>query len=66
MRTFLVLCLHLMVSIAKLVGRGGTKGLLGEMLLLKHQLLVLNRARRKAPNLKTGDRILMGFWSLFM
>ena len=66
MRTFLVLCLHLMVSVAKLVGPGGTRGLLAETLLLKHQLLVINRARRKAPNLKTGDRILMGIGSLFM
>jgi putative transposase len=63
MRTFLVLCLHLMVSVAKLIGPGGRKGLLAEMLLLKHQLLVTHRARRKAPNLKTGDRISMGFWS---
>lgn len=66
MRTFLVLCLHLTVSVAKLVGPGGTRGLLAETLLLKHQLLVINRARRKAPNLRTGDRILMGIWSLFM
>ena len=48
MRTFLVLCLHLMVSVAQLVGPGGTRGLLAETLLLKHQLLVINRARRKA------------------
>ena len=34
MRTFLVLCLHLTVSVAKLVGPGGTGGLLAETLLL--------------------------------
>ena len=61
-----MLCLHLMVSVSKLIGPGGTKGPLAEMLLLNHQLLVTNRARRKAPNLKSGDRILMGFWSLFI
>jgi len=47
MRTFLVLCLHLTVSVAKLVGPGGTRGLLAETLLLKHPLLVIDRARRK-------------------
>ena len=61
-----MLCVHLMVSVAKLLGPGGTKGLLAETLLLKHQLLVLNRVRRRAPNLTSGDRIFMGFWSLFM
>lgn len=66
MRTCLALCLHLVVSLAKLLGPGGTRGLLAESLLLKHQLLVINRARRKAPNLTSAERILMGIWSLFM
>ena len=61
-----MLCAHLMVSVAKLLGPGGTKGLLAETLLLKHQLLVLNRVHRKAPNLTSGDRIFMGLWSPFM
>src|SRR4051812_19175015 len=32
----------------------------GESLLLKHQLLILNRSRRRAPKLRALDRILLG------
>jgi transposase InsO family protein len=37
-----------------------------ENLLLKQQLIVLRRARQRAPNLTRGDRLLCGFWSLFL
>ncbi|MGD8617228.1 MAG: helix-turn-helix domain-containing protein, partial [Gammaproteobacteria bacterium] len=33
---------------------------------MKQQLLVLNRSRRRAPNLSPLDRLLLGFWSLFL
>ena len=66
MRTLLVLAIHLVTSIAKLLGPGGARGLLAETLLVKHQLLVINRSRHRAPNLTSCDRVLMGLWSLFM
>ena len=33
---------------------------------MKQQLLVINRSRRRAPNLSALDRFLLGFWSLFL
>src|SRR5262249_10955444 len=30
------------------------------------QLIVLGRARRRAPNLTSSDRLLCGFWSMFL
>ena len=33
---------------------------------LKHQLLVIRRPRPRAPNLSALDRVLLGFWSLFL
>ena len=33
---------------------------------MKQQLIVLNRSRRRAPNLTIIDRLLLGFWSLFL
>jgi len=33
---------------------------------MKQQLLVINRSRRRAPNLSALDRCLFGFWSLFL
>ncbi len=66
MRTFLVLLLHLVTSVAKLLGPGGGRTVIAESLAVKHQLLILNRSRRRAPNLSTLDRILLGFWSSFL
>ena len=66
MWTGFVLFLHLIVSMAKLAGPGGTRGLLAEMLLLKHQLMVLNRPRRRAPHLTTSDRFIFGLTCLFV
>ncbi len=42
------------------------RALIAENLLLKRQLIVLRRARQRAPNLRVGDRILCGFGSLFL
>jgi putative transposase len=33
---------------------------------MKQQLLVIHRSRRRAPNLTTLNRFLLGFWSLFL
>ncbi|MEN8108912.1 MAG: hypothetical protein ABFS22_13025 [Pseudomonadota bacterium] len=33
---------------------------------MSQQLLVINRSRRRAPNLSALDRFLFGFWSLFL
>ena len=33
---------------------------------MKQQLLIVNRSRQRAPNLTATDRMLLGFWSLFL
>ena len=56
--------LQLIVSIA-----GSSRSIgspIADSLLVKQQLLVINRSRRRSPNLSTLDRILLGFWSLFL
>ena len=63
MRAILILLLHLLSRGIKLVGTGGVRAVLAENLLLKHQLLVLNRHRRRAPRLSPADRLLLGFGS---
>ena len=57
---------HLVVVTTKLCGAGGVRGLIAENLLLKQQLIVLRRARQRAPNLTLSDRLLFGFGSLFI
>jgi hypothetical protein len=66
MRDLLILVAHLLRTVARLLGPGGAKAVVAESLLMKHQLLVINRSRHRAPNFSTLDRILLGFWSLFL
>ena len=66
MRNVLLTLLHLAVMAAKLCGPGGVRAVIAENLLLKQQLIVLRRARQRAPNLRRSDRLLCGFWSLFL
>ena len=58
--------LHLTVMAAKICGPGGVRAVMAENLLLKQQLIVLRRGRQRAPNLTASDRLLCGFWSLFL
>ena len=58
MREGIFLLIHLMVTIAKLLGPGGVRSVVAESLLVKHQLLILNRSRERAPNLGPMDRVI--------
>ena len=57
---------HVAVVVAKLLGTGGVRAVVAENLLLKQQLIVLRRPRRRAPNLTVWDRFLFGYGSLFL
>src|SRR5467141_1850790 len=50
----LILAVHLLATIAKLVRPGGVRAVVAESLVLKHQLLISSRARRRAPNLNSS------------
>jgi len=66
MRNLLLALLHLAVVTAKLCGSGGVRAVMAENPLFKQQLIVLRRARQRAPNLTPSDRLLCGFWSIFL
>ena len=66
MRTVLLLVVHFFTTLAKLVGPGGARTVVADSLLIKHQLIVINQSRQRAPNLTGLDRFLFGLWSLFM
>jgi len=61
MKDLLVLLAHLLTTLAKLLGPGGARAVVADSLLMKQQLLMLRRSRRRAPNFSTLDRILLGF-----
>ena len=61
-----VLFLHLLTTAARLAGPGGTRSVVAESLLVKHQLLILNRSRKRSPRLRVSDRIIAGCCALLM
>ena len=66
MHDLTILFIHLLTTIAKLMRLGGGRAVVAESLLLKHQLVVLNRGRARAPNLRPMDRAIAGLCTLFI
>ena len=66
MRDLVVLFIHFIATLARLLGPGGARSIVAESLLLKHQLLVLNRSRRRSPNLSMTDRTVAGLMALLL
>ena len=66
MRDLAVLFLHLLVTVTRLAGPGGARSVVAESVLIKHQLLIFNRSRKRSPNLRTSDRVVAGLCALFM
>src|SRR4051794_14356622 len=66
MRDFLILFVHVIVTLARLTRPGGLRSVVAESVLVRHQLLILNRGRKRSPNLRTADRIIAGLCTLFI
>jgi hypothetical protein len=49
MKNLLLLLVYLSTTIAKLLGPGGAKAIVADSLLMKQQLLVINRSRQRTP-----------------
>jgi putative transposase len=65
-RDLAVLFLHLLATVARLAGPGGARSLVAESVLVKQQLLILNRSRKRSPNLRFSDRLIAGVCTLLM
>src|SRR5262249_33840806 len=66
MRDLVILFVHLIVTVVRLARSGGLRSVVAESVLVKHQLRILNRGRKRAPNLRAADRIIAGLCTLFM
>src|SRR5215471_4076242 len=66
MRDFVIVFVHLIVTLARRARPGGLRSVIAESVLVRHQLLILNRGCKRAPNLRALDRILSGLCTLFM
>src|ERR1700694_3970734 len=66
MRDLVALVLHLLATVARLAGPGGVRAVVAESVLVKQQLLILNRSRRRSPTLRLADRVVAGVCTLLM
>ena len=66
MRDLVILLVRLIRTILRLVRHGGVRAIVAESVVIKHQLLILNRSRRRAPNLRVVDRLIAGVCSLWI
>src|SRR5438477_5070880 len=66
MRDIFTLFLHAVVTIIRLARPGGFRSVVAESVLMRHQVLILNRGRKRAPNLRAPDRIIAGLCTLLM
>ena len=57
MRDPIILLVHLIATLARLMGPGGLRSVVAESLLVKHQLLILNRSR-VLPSSSVGEESL--------
>ena len=66
MRDLIILFVHVITTVVRVLRPGGARAVIAESVLAKHQLLILSRSRRRAPNLRTLDRLIAGFCSLWI
>src|SRR6516162_9255806 len=66
MHDILVVLVHSIVTIVRLIKPGGLRAVVAESALTRHQLLILNRSRKRAPSLRVSDRIIAGLCTLLM
>jgi hypothetical protein len=66
MRNFIILFVHIIVTLSRFCGPGGIRSVIAESVLVKQQLLILNRSRQRAQNLRAHDRFVAGLCSLFI
>src|SRR5204862_7531055 len=66
MRDIFTLFLHAIVTIIRLGQPGGLRSVVAESVLMRHQVLILNRGRKRSPNLRASDRIIAGLCTLMI
>src|SRR5438552_366781 len=66
MRELVILFVHALATLARLWGPGGLRSVVAESVLVKQQLLILNRSRQRSPNLRTSDRLVAGLCALLI
>jgi putative transposase len=66
MRDLVILFVHIIATLARLLGPGGIRSVVAESVLIKQQLLILNRSRHRSPSLRSSDRLVAGLCALLI
>jgi putative transposase len=66
MRDLVILFVHIIAALARLVRPGRIRSVIAESVLIKQQLLILNRSRQRSPNLRSSDRLVAGLCALLI
>jgi hypothetical protein len=66
MRNLVILFVHVIATLVRLLSPGGIRSMVAESVLVKEQLLILNRSRQRSPNLRTSDRLVAGLCALLI
>ncbi len=61
MKHFCILIFYFIRSLMMMCKPGGAKGMVAENLILRHQLIIIGRRHKKAPNLRFWDRLCLAF-----
>ena len=60
------LLIHFTVTFIKLLKPGGVKVVMAETIVMKQQLIVMNRSRNRVPSLVASDRFLFGLLAMLI
>jgi hypothetical protein len=66
MLDMIVILIHSIVTVIRLMKPGGLRAVVAESAVTRHQILILNRSRKRAPNLRASDRLIAGLCTLLM
>ena len=66
MKELFILIAHLVTTLVRLAQPGGLRAVAAQSLALRHQLLVLQRRRKRAPRLTPRDRLFFGLYSFWL
>ncbi len=65
MKEIFELIIHFVVILIRLTKHGGVKTVVADTLVMKQQLIILNRNKKRSPKLHTSERFMFAFFSLF-
>ena len=66
MKVFFIMTFYFLRSLAMLAKPGGKKSLMAENIMLRKQLIILSRRRKRAPNLNPWQRLFFAFITMII